>query len=206
MGARALAASKKNARRLKAWLGFLDESGFAQRPPIRATWAPRGQTPRLVEPFNWKTLSGIAAVLTTPDGLRSRWLLAVHQGSIRSAQVVRFLNSLKRHRRRPVILLWDRLPAHRSRRVAQALAQHRKWLRIEWLPCYAPELNPVEPLWNHLDTTTLANTPVEDLPRLRQRVRTGVERVRRAPALTRGFLKYTGLFLTLILTLLCKHH
>jgi len=187
---------------LKAWLGFLDESGFAQRPPIRATWAPRGQTPQLVEPFNWQTLSGMATVLTQPDGRRCRWLLAVHRGSIRSAQVVRFLNHLKRHRRRPVILLWDRLPAHRSRRVAQALAQHRKWLRIEWLPSYAPELNPVELLWNHLDTTTLANTPAEDLARLRQRVRTGLDRVRRVPALTHAFLKYTGLFLALVLTLL----
>lgn len=202
MGARALAASKKNAQRLKAWLGFLDESGFAQRPPIRATWAPRGQTPQLVEPFNWKTLSGIAAVLTKPDGRRSRWLLAVHRGSIRSAQVVSFLKRLRRHRRRPVILLWDGLPAHRSRRVAQALAAHRAWLRIEWLPCYAPELNPVEPLWNHLDTTALANTPAENLPQLRQRVHAGMQHVRRQPTLTRGFLKYTGLFLFPVLTLL----
>jgi transposase len=206
LGEGALAPSKKNAQRLKAWLGFLDESGFAQRPPIRATWAPRGQTPQLVEPFNWKTLSGIAAVLTQPDGRRSRWLLSVHRGSIRSAQVVRFLNTLRRHRRRPVILLWDRLPAHRSRRVAQALQQHRRWLRIEWLPCYAPELNPVELLWNHLDTTALANTPVENLSRLRRRVHTGTERVRHQPTLTRGFLKHTGLFLAFILTLLCKHH
>jgi hypothetical protein len=202
LGAGALAAGKKNARRLTAWLGFLDKSGFAQRPPIRTTWAPRGQTPPLVEPFNWKTLSGIASVLTQPDGRRSRWLLAVHRGSIRSAQVVLFLNSLKRHRRRPVILLWDRLLAHRSRRVAQALAQHRKWLRIEWLPCYAPELNPVEPLWNHLDTTTLANTPVDDLATLCRRVHAGVQHVGRKAVLTRGFLKYTGLFLDFILTLL----
>lgn len=172
----------------------MDESGFSQRPPIRATWAPRGQTPRLVEPFNWKTLSGIAAVLTKPDGLCSRWLLALHRGSIRSAQVLRFLNLLRQHRRRPVILLWDRLPAHRSGVVAEALADHRDWLRVEWLPCYAPELNPVELLWNHLDTTTLANTPVENLPRLRRRVHAGVQRVRQNPALTRGFLKYTGLF------------
>ena len=197
-----MAAGKKNAQRLKAWLGFLDESGFAQRPPIRATWAPRGQTPRLVEPFNWQTLSGIAAVLTKPSGHCCRWLLALHRGSIRGAQVVRFLNALRRHRRRPVILLWDRWPANRSRLVAQALARHRAWLRIEWLPSYAPELNPVEPLWNHLDTTALANTPVEELPRLRQRVHTGLQRVRRHPTLTRGFLKYTGLFSALILTLL----
>lgn len=172
----------------------MDESGFAQRPPIRATWAPRGHTPALVEPFNWQTLSGIAAVLTRPSGCRSRWLLAVHRGSIRSAQVVRFLQALKRHRRRPLILLWDRLPAHRSRVVEQAVAQQRGWLQVEWLPAYAPELNPVEPLWNHLDTTVLANTPMEDLPRLRRRVHAGVQQVRRHPSVTRGFLKYTGLF------------
>ena len=205
MGAGALATSKKNAQRLKAWLSFLDESGFAQRPPIRATWAPRGQTPPLVEPFNWKTLSGIAAVLTQPDGWRSRWLLSVHRGRIRSAPVVRFLNTLRRHRRL-VIWLGDRLPAHRSRRVAPALQQHRTWLRIEWLPSYAPELHPVELLWNHLDTTALANTPVENLSRLRRRVHTGTERVRHQSALTRSFLKYTGLFLAFFLTLLCKHH
>jgi hypothetical protein len=103
----------------------LDESGFAQRAPIRATWAPRGQTSELIEPFNWQTLSGIAAVLTKPDGRRSRWLLALHQGSIRSTQVVRFLNALRRHRRLPVLLLMDRLPSRRSRLVRHALARHR---------------------------------------------------------------------------------
>ena len=99
MGARTLATGKKNAQKLKAWLCFVDESGFSQRPPIRATWAPRGQTPRVVEPFNWQRFSGIAALLTRPDGQRPRWLLALHRGSVRSAQVVRFLQSLRRHRR-----------------------------------------------------------------------------------------------------------
>ena len=119
---------------MNAWLVFLDESAFSQRPPIRATWAPRGQTPRVVEPFNWEKLSGIGAVLTSPDGRRLRWLLALHPGSVRSAQVVRFLGALRRHRRRPVILLWDGLPAHRSRITQQALAGHRDWLRVEPLP------------------------------------------------------------------------
>ena len=96
-----------------------------------------------------------------------------------------------------MILLWDRLAAHRNRLVALGLARHR-----EWLPSYAPELNPVEPRWNHLDTTPLANTPVEELPRLRQRVHAGLQRVRRHPTLTPGFLNSTGLFSALILTLL----
>ncbi len=112
----------------------------------------------LVEPFNWQRLSGIGAVLTTPDGRRVRCLLALHRGGIRSAHLVRFLHALRHHRRRPVILLWDGLPAHRSRRTREALHQHRTWLRVEPLPAYAPELNPVEQLWAHLDGTTLANT------------------------------------------------
>ncbi len=138
---------------------FADESAFSQRPPIRATWAPKGRTPVVVEPFNWRRLSGIGAVLTNARATRLRWLLALHCGNIRSAQLVRFLHhALRRHRRRPVILLWDRLPAHRSRRVAEAVHQNRTWLQVEWLPAYAPELNPVEPLWDYLDDTALANT------------------------------------------------
>jgi len=194
MGARTLATGKKNAQKLKAWLCFVDESGFSQRPPIWATWAPRGQTPRVVEPFNWQRFSGIAALLTRPDGQRPRWLLALHRGSVRSAQGVRFLQSLRRHRRRPVILVWDHLPAHRSRQVRQALERHRAWLRVEWLPAYAPELNPVEQLWAHLDATTLANTPVENMERLSRIVRRSVSRINRRAALGRGFLTHTGLF------------
>lgn len=60
---------------------FVDESAFSQRPPIRATWAVRGRTQWLVEPFHGEKLPGIGAVLIRPDGQRRRWLLALHQGS-----------------------------------------------------------------------------------------------------------------------------
>ncbi len=97
-------------------------------------------------------------------------------------------------RRRLVLLLWDRLPAHRSRVIEQTLAGQKAWLRVEWLPAYAPELNPVELLWNHLDTTALANTPVEDLVRLARRLHRGLRQLRARPTVTRGFLKHTHLF------------
>jgi DDE superfamily endonuclease len=41
-------------------------------------------------------------------------------------------------------LLWDGLPAHRSRAMRAWLATQRHWLVTERLPVYAPELNPVE--------------------------------------------------------------
>ncbi len=190
-----MAEGKKNAARLRAVLGFLDESGFSQRPPIRATWAPRGRTPVVVEPFNhWKHLSAIGALLTTAHGRHPRWSLAFHPGPVRSAQVIRFLTALRHHARRRVILVWDRLPAHRSRMVQETLARYRSWLTVEWLPAYAPDLNPVEQLWAHLDATALANTPADDLRLLRRSVRNGVHRLRRRPAVSRGFLTHTGLF------------
>lgn len=179
---------------MKAWLGFLDESAFSQRPPVRATWAPKGQTPCLREPFNWQRLSGIGLLLATPTASRLRWFLTFHPGGIRSAHLVRFLAALRRRRRRRVILLWDRLPAHRSRLTQNALQQHHRWLQIEWLPAYAPELNPIEPLWAYLDSTALANTPHDNLSRLRRRVRVGLAHVQRHARVGRGFLKYTQLF------------
>lgn len=148
----------------------------------------------IVAPFNWQHLSAIGAVLTTPTGRRPRGFLTLHPVAIRGPQVGRFLQALRRHVHRRVILLWDRLPAHRSRLVAQALADHHRWLAVEWLPAYAPELHPMEPFWNHLDATALTNTPADDVAALRRRVRNGARRVRRRPPLGRAFLKHTGLF------------
>ncbi len=191
---RALAPGKKNAARLKAWIVFVDESGFSQRPPIRATWAPKGHTPLVTEPFNWERLSGIGAVRTTPQGDRCRWFLAVHEGSITQPHLIRFLRALKHHCRKPVIVVWDHLWQHHGRLVAAALRSHRAWLRVEWLPSYAPELNPVEPFWDYLDDTAFANTPSDDLAGLRQRAYRGRGRLERSPDGGQGFLRHTGLF------------
>jgi hypothetical protein len=66
-----LAGPKKKARRQKAWIFFQDESGVSQRPSIRRTWAPRGETPVLVHAFNWKKMSLSAAIGYRWDGTRA---------------------------------------------------------------------------------------------------------------------------------------
>jgi putative transposase len=55
------------------------------------------------------------------------------------------------------ILLWDGLPAHKSRVMKEYLLQQRNWLRVERLPGYAPDLNPVEMLWGKIKGQELAN-------------------------------------------------
>ena len=47
-------------------------------------------------------------------------------------------------------LVWDGLPAHRSKAMGAWLRRQRYWLVVERLPGYAPDLNPVEALWSNL--------------------------------------------------------
>jgi len=83
---RKMAGSKKNARRGKAWILFQDESGVSQRPSVRRTWAPKGETPVLIHAFNWSKMSVCAALGYRWDGRRSSgWngCRATHRTSIR---------------------------------------------------------------------------------------------------------------------------
>jgi len=47
-----------------------------------------------------------------------------------------------------VVLIWDGLSSHWSTRMRAYLDSQRDWLTVERLPAYAPELNPVEYLWD----------------------------------------------------------
>jgi transposase len=48
----------------------------------------------------------------------------------------------------PVVLVWDNLPVHTSLAMRAWLASQQDWLQAEYLPAYAPDLNPVEGLWD----------------------------------------------------------
>ena len=61
--------------------------------------------------------------------------------------MVDFLGHLLRHLRGKLPVVWDGWPAHRSRLVSEFIRAQQNRLAIEWLPGYAPELNPVEYIW-----------------------------------------------------------
>jgi transposase len=63
----------------------------------------------------------------------------------------------------PPILVWDQLPAHRSTDMKAWLAAQTGWLQVVELPGYAPELNPVEPMWSAVKGKDLANYAATDL-------------------------------------------
>lgn len=189
-----MAGSKKNARRRRAWIFFQDESGVSQRPSIRRTWAPKGETPVLIHAFNWSKLSICAAIGYRWDGRRSRLFFQIREGSYNSQSLIPFLDDLRRELRgQKAILVWDGLPGHKSRVMKEYLHQQRHGLTEERLPGYAPDLNPVETLWGNIKGQELANRCADNLAEVETAVREGMERVGTSNQLAFSFLEHAGL-------------
>jgi transposase len=191
----AVAADKKNAAQQRAWIFFEDESGFSQQPSIRRTWAPRGQTPVLKARGNhWSRTSVAAALGFRWDGGRSRLLARSKSDSHNTESLMAFLQDLKRFvPGQRVILVWDHLPAHRSKVMKRFLFAQRDWLQIEWLPGYAPDLNPAEGVWNNIKGREMANFCPDYMDEAVTAFRRGLKRVSYSRGLRFAFLSHAGL-------------
>jgi transposase len=175
LAAQDLADAKKNARRQKRLIVFVDESGLSTKPTRARTWAPRGQTPLLFESFNWKSLSVIGGL-----SLR-RFYFQIHPGSIKSAQVIEFIKHLQRHLKRSILIIWDGAAIHRSKAVAAYIASTKGKVQAERLPPYAPDLNPVEYMWAHLKSHEIANLIVTEAWELSFEATAALRKMRRRP-------------------------
>jgi hypothetical protein len=72
-----------------------------------------------------------------------RFYFRLYPGTIRSPQVVEFLDHLRRHLRGKLLIVWDGLRQHRSRMIRDYVDELNGQIHLEYLPAYAPELNPV---------------------------------------------------------------
>jgi transposase len=95
-------------------------------------------------------VDGRCVVLWLGGGAALAFIRSAHStGTLIQAleQLRRFLGGHK------ATLVWDGLPAHRSKLMWSWLHRQWSWLVVERLPAYTPELNPVEPLWSNLKAT-----------------------------------------------------
>jgi len=131
--------------------------------------------------------------LTTPLEGRPARLVARHfLGSIHGAEVMTTLRYFRRQLGQPLLIVWDHLRAHTGREVAAFVAAHRPDFRLEWLPGYAPELNPEEQCNQWIKHDLLNATP-GSVDAFRRLVRGRVARLRHHPELLRHFFDHAGL-------------
>ncbi len=137
-------------------------------------------------------MSALGALAYRTDGSDARVFLLFHRGAVRSPQVLKFLKHLRRHIRGEIVVVWDRLNAHRSVLVRDWVETQPR-IQIAFLPAYAPELNPVEGLWAWGKGKLLANVCEDTLEPMVRRVRQGVDGLRRRAGVLLGFLGKAGL-------------
>jgi transposase len=189
-----VAPGKKSARRRRALIVFEDESGFSLLPAVRATWAPRGQTPVLHHRFSWKRLSMAGAIAYEPDASDAQLVFQLRPGAYNDQALIEFLTDLHALLAgRQVILIWDGLPSHRSRLMKHWIAAQRSWLRVEQLPGYAHDLNPVEQVWGNLKGHELANLCPDTIDEAAEVADDGLCRIGSQAGLCLAFLRHCGL-------------
>jgi transposase len=164
-------------------------------PHVRRTWAPLGETPLLVHRTRGlRKVSVIATLCLSPTFRSVRLFFQVRsKGNITGIVVMGFLKQLLRQVQGPVILIWDRLQAHRCREVQNYIQGSRRLL-MWYLPPYAPELNPVEYAWCYLKMNPLANATLPDVQALGNLACRRGRSLSRRSKLLRSFVYHSPLF------------
>ena len=189
-----MARHQKKARRERRAIVLIDESGFMLQPVVRRTWARRGQTPVHRTWDRHDRISAIAAITVSPVRRRLGLYFRLQDDNFRTPAIVSFVRHVRRHVGPRLLVVWDRLNAHRT--ASNQLTRHfGNNVQTHLLPGYAPELNPVEQVWSHTKYAELANNIPDDITQLWNDVSTSLSRKRKKPALLKAFFRHARLTL-----------
>lgn len=182
---------KQRAQKERRTVVFVDESGFYLLPGVVRTYAPKGLTPIVKE---WQTRDHLSVMAgLTPQG---KIYSLVRQESLNGLHTVVFLTHLGCVAGQRLLLIWDGSPIHRRTEVKEFLAEGAtRRIHVEALPPYAPDLNPVEWMWNHLKEVEMRNLACLDLEQLHMELHLALGRTRQRPGLLRSFFAGAGLTL-----------
>jgi transposase len=173
---------RAEARKHRAILYFGDESGVRTDHVSGRTWAQRGHTPEIHRVGRWDVVSLLSAM--TPRG---ELVFMTSPEKVNTEIFIQFLRKLLAHHpRRKLVLIVDRSPYHRSQDTREFVAAHPR-LRLEYLPSYAPELNPDEHVWGHLKGSGTTDSTTGHVTEVRRSVRSHLRSLQRRPHLVRSF-------------------
>ena len=133
------------AKAEKASIWFGDEAGVRSDYHRGTTWAPIGATPVVRTTgasYRWNMISAVNG--------RGDMRFMLTGKSVTAAVFVEFLKRLIAGIGRPVFLIADGHPSHRSPVVRQFLQKHEGRIRLFYLPSCPPELNPDEQVWREV--------------------------------------------------------
>jgi transposase len=163
---------KKKARRQGARIALIDESGLMMAPLLRRTWAPRGQTPTLVQAGGHRKKVSVAAApwLSPRRDHLGLYFHTLADGYFDNWYMTAFLEAMLRDLSGRFVIVWDGGTMHKGEPIRALETHFADRLSLERLPPFAPVLNPVEALWSWLKYSRLNNFAPRDPTELDDRV------------------------------------
>jgi transposase len=179
-------AIAREAKETQADIYFWDESGFRADAVHGKTWGVKGQTPVVEVPGQRQSLSAASVV-----SVQGTFWFSTYTGGMNGEMFVELLKKLMAPRKKPLHLVLDGLPAHKTAAVKDYISGTNGKLTLHFLPGYAPELNPDELVWSYVKLTGVARSPLQKGEKLEPRIRDQLEQIQRDPKLVRSFFQHT---------------
>jgi transposase len=171
-------AIEQAARRQRAEILWVDESGLRSDHTAGRSWAAVGQTP-ITKGTGKRFKANMIAAISNTGTLRFRVFDERFTGPL-------FLDFLKRLVRdntgRKAVVILDGHPAHRARVVRDWVAANPTLIELHFLPGYSPELNPAECLNQDVKTNALGKRRPVNVTELKADVRGFLRSCQRRPA------------------------
>jgi transposase len=114
-------------------------------------------------------------------------------GALNAEKLIVGLKHFRRHIQGAFILIWDQSRVHKAKSVQAYLAQHPE-ISVEYLPAYAPELNPEEYCHGNVKRR-MKNGIYHSKAEIRQNLDKGFARLRKRPDILLGCFHHAGLAL-----------
>ena len=136
-------------------------------------------------------ISAIAALTLSPKRRRVGMYFHLLVDNFKGPAIASFVRKVRRALGRDLYVVWDRLNAHRT--AERLVADLGDGVLFEYLPGYAPELNPVEQIWAHSKHAELANAVYEDTVDMLDRVFESLQSKQRKRELLTNFFRHARL-------------
>jgi transposase len=133
------------AKKEKAEINWLDESGIQSTDNRRRSYAKKGKTPSV----KISARRHRANFISTVNRLGTMRFMT-YLGKMDSSKLIEFLRRLIRSSKKKIFVIVDNYSVHKSGKVRDWLEAHSERIEIFYLPTYSPELNPDEYLNRHL--------------------------------------------------------
>ena len=174
---------QKKAKKWQAMLYFLDESGISLTAVLGKTWAPKGKTPVVRVTGNKGGLRVTSAI--SPVG---KMVFRIEKKRINAEIHIEFLKQiLMHHPKRKIIVIEDRAPAHRAKKVDIFVERNKGRFALYRLPSYSPELNPDEHVWAYLKGHKLKDHQAQTKDELKSLVISKMRGIQTKPSLVKSF-------------------